>query len=193
MIKPYNDEMIKLLMKAREILDEANKKGIVLPFDVHIDNAKPVSYQDIIFNRNELSYIQSEVKDLEKRFQEEMTRHALKNIEQYQKNIVTTPSISYLVMKTENIDNYILKTIADDLITSMKPGIIFFANQKEDCSINYLCRSNSSIAAGLLMKKVATYSNGNGGGSPTFAQGGAKEVENLDAILEEIVQDVLHG
>lgn len=193
MIKPYNDEMIKLLMKAREILDEANKKGIALSFDVHIDNAKPVSYKDIIFNRNELAYIQSEVKELEKRFQEEMMRYALKNMDEYQKNIVTTSTISYLVMKTENIDNYILKTIADNLITSMNHGIIFFANQKEDHSINYLCRSNSSIAAGLLMKKVATYSNGNGGGSPTFAQGGARIVNDLDTILEEVVQEILHG
>ena len=36
-IKPYNDETIKLLMKARGILDEAKKYGITLDFDVELD------------------------------------------------------------------------------------------------------------------------------------------------------------
>ena len=35
-IKPYNDEMMKLLMKAKEILEVASKEGIELSFDVDI-------------------------------------------------------------------------------------------------------------------------------------------------------------
>ena len=37
-IKPYNDEKVKLLLKAREILDDARNKGIRLEFDVDINN-----------------------------------------------------------------------------------------------------------------------------------------------------------
>lgn len=65
-IKPYNDETIKLLMKARGILDEAKKYGITLDFDVELDNIKANSYKDIVYNQNKLSYVQTEVKELEK-------------------------------------------------------------------------------------------------------------------------------
>ena len=38
-------------------------------FDVEINNDKPTSYKDIIFNRNELQYVHHEVKELEKKYQ----------------------------------------------------------------------------------------------------------------------------
>ena len=41
-IKPYNDEMIKLLMKAKEIIDDAKEMGIKLEFDVDIDHSNLV-------------------------------------------------------------------------------------------------------------------------------------------------------
>ena len=66
-IKPYNDEKVKLLLKAREILDDARNKGIRLEFDVDINNDSPTSYKDIIYYKNEVQYIQQEVKDLEKK------------------------------------------------------------------------------------------------------------------------------
>lgn len=190
-IKPYNNEMIKLLMKAREIIDEASSNGIQLPFDVTIDNTAPKSYKDIIFNCNELSYIQSEVRDLEKKFQEEMANLALKNLDIYRKHIEKSATVSYLVMKIEHMDNQILKTIADTLANENEKIVIFFANIKEDKSINFICRNNSNIHnAGLLMKQVATASNGNGGGSATFAQGGTKAVNDLDSILEDVKKEI---
>lgn len=191
-IKPYNDEMIKLLMKARSILDEASKNGIVLDFDVHIDNSKPESFKDVIFNRNELGYIQGEVRDLEKKFQEEMRTVVLGDLSKYKEMLRKKDGLSYIVMQVENMDNYILKTIADHLANELEPCVIFFANVKDDQSINFLCRSSANVHAGLLMKKVATFSNGNGGGSPTFAQGGTKKMDDLEALLKGIKQEIIH-
>ena len=96
-------------------------------------------------------------------------------------------------MMTDNIENQLLKTVADAIANENENMIIFFANKKKDGSINYICRSNSSINAGLLMKKVAQFTNGNGGGSSTFAQGGTKEVDNINSLLEEIKQEVKNG
>ena len=55
-----------------------------------------------------------------------------------------------------------------------------------------ICRSNGSLHAGFLIKKVASASNGNGGGSETFAQGGSREVLDLDSLLAEVEQEI-HG
>ena len=57
-IKPYNDEKIKLLMKAKNIILKAKQEGIELTFDVIIDNNEPKSYKDIISEKN-LSAISS--------------------------------------------------------------------------------------------------------------------------------------
>ena len=189
-IKPYNDEMIKLLMKAKEILSEAKREGIDLEFDVEIDNSKPVSYKDIIFNKNELSYIQKEVKDLEKKYNELKKNKSLENLDIYKNQIRKYNNISGIIMRVENEDINILKTVADSLVNEMGKGFVFFANVKDLTSVLFIARSNCSVNAGFIVKKASTIAGGNGGGSPTFAQGGGKTIECLDQIFDDIEKEL---
>jgi len=183
-IKPYNDEMIKLLMKAKNILDEASKLGISLDFDVEIDNSKPTSYKDIIYNQNELSYIRKEVKDLEKTYLKAREEKTLNNLDEYRKHIKDFNNRKGLIMELKNKDANLLKSVADNLINEMTKGLVFFANIKEDNSVNFICRSNCDINAGYIIKTVSQLASGNGGGSPTFAQGGGKNDLSLAKIYE---------
>ena len=89
-------------------------------------------------------------------------------------------------MQTFNKDINFIKAIADSLINEASCDFVFFANVKDDGSVNYLARSNCPLNAGLVVKNASIVSNGNGGGSPTFAQGGGKETNNLKSILEEV-------
>ncbi len=185
-IKPYNDEMIKLLMKAKEILDEAKEMGIKLDFDVEIDNSKPTSYKDIIFNRNELQYIQQEVRDLEKKYITKREQQVLANLDIYRERIRDYNGTFGLLMTVCNKDINLLKTVADAMIEEMGTGFVFFANVKDDGSVNFLSRSNCHANSGLIVKDAAISSLGNGGGSPTFAQGGGKTKEFLPKIYTHI-------
>lgn len=184
-IKPYNDEKIKLLMKARNIITTAKSEGISLDFDIQIDNKEPISYADIISERNELEYTHEEVKNLEKTFFQKRQEKALSDLSEYDSNIEEINGIKTVIMKLENKDMNILKNIIDALLNKMETGFIFFANIKGD-SVNFLARSNISLSAGEIVKIAATKSLGNGGGSQTFAQGGGKTIDNLDEIFEEI-------
>ena len=185
-IKPYNDEKIKLLIKAREILDEAKNNAINLTFDVDINNDKPVSFKDIIFNRNELQYIHHEVKELEKKYLDIKEKQALQNLDIYRENIKEINGVETLIMKINNKDINLLKSIADTILNDMKNGFILFINIKPDNSVNFIAKSNSKINAGLIVKNASMTSNGNGGGSPTFAQGGGKTSDKIDEIIEDI-------
>lgn len=185
-IKPYNDEMIKLLMKAKGILDDASKMGIQLTFDVDIDHSKPTSYKDIIFNQNELAYVQKEVKDLEKDYLKLREGKVLNNLDVYRKEIHDYYGVKGLIMEVEKEDQSLLKTISDHLVNEMKSGFVFFANLKENHSVNFICRSNCHVNAGYIVKIASQMSNGNGGGSATFGQGGGKSVSNLDEVYESI-------
>ena len=185
-IKPYTDEKVKLLIKAREILEEARKNGIKLEFDVDINNDKTESYKDIIFNRNELQYVHQEVKDLEKKYFEIKEKQTLQNLDIYREHIKVINDVETLIMKLDNKDTNLLKSIADELINEMNNAFIFFINIKEDNSVNFIAKSTSFVNAGLIVKDASISSNGNGGGSPKFAQGGGKTSENIDEIIKHI-------
>ena len=163
-------------MKSKEILEQAKKLGINLTFDVTIDNSAPKSYRDIVFNRNELSYVQGEVKTLERKFQEEKEKQSLNKIDEYLTNlkVINDKNFLYLTFNNEEMD--ILKTIV---------------NIKEDNSVNFICRNKiASLSAGYLVKQIASISNGNGGGSATFAQGGGKTVEKLDEVYKYLMEQI---
>lgn len=191
-IKPYNDEMIKLLMKAKEIIDEAREVGIQLDFDVDINHDKPESYKDIIFNRNELQYIQQEVRDLEKKYHQLREKQVLSNLDVYREHIKDYNGTFGLLMTVENRDTNLLKSVADAMIEEMGTGFVFFANIKGDGSINFLSRSNCHANSGLIVKDASVSSLGNGGGSKTFAQGGGKTKDALPKIythIEKVLRD----
>ena len=184
-IKPYNDEKIKLLMKARNIISTAKSEGINLDFDIQIDNKEPMSYADIISERNELEYTQEEVKTLEKLYNQKRQENALSDLSEYYDCIEEINGVKAVIMKLEDKDMNILKNIVDALLNKMGTGFIFLANEKGE-SVNFLARSNISLSAGEMVKMAATKSFGNGGGSPTFAQGGGKTTEFLYEIFAEI-------
>ncbi len=185
-VKPYNDEMIKLLMKAREILDEAREVGLVLSFDVDISNDKPTSYKDIVYNRNELQYVHHEVKELEKKYFSMREKQTLDNLDIYRESCKKYGNVIACIMELKNKDINLLKSIADSLVNEMGEGLVFFANVKDDNSVNFICRSTCFANAGLLVKDASVSSGGNGGGSPTFAQGGGKNTDSLEAIFKHI-------
>ena len=185
-IKPYNDEKIRLLLKAKEILEEARNLGIKLEFDVDITNDEPTSYKDIVYNKNELQYIHHEVKELEKEYYEIREKNTLQNLDIYKEHIEEINGINTIIMKLKNKDINLLKSIADTLINEIDNALIFFCNIKDENSVNYICKSNSKVKAGELVKMASLKSEGNGGGNPKFAQGGGKDISNIDEIINEI-------
>ena len=189
-IKTYTDEKVKLLLKAREILDKAKNSGIILEFDVDINNDKPTSYKDIILNRNELQYVHHEVKVLEKKYYELKEKAVLQNLDIYRENMETINNVETLIMEVHDKDNNLLKSIADTILNEMKNGFILFINIKDDNSVNFIAKSNSFVHAGLVVKEAAISSEGNGGGSKTFAQGGGKTTENIDEIISHIKKTI---
>ena len=191
-IKPYNDEKVKLLMKAREILEDAHKNGIKLEFDVDLNNEEPVSYKDIIYNKNELQYVHQEVKELEKKYFDMKEKETLQNLDIYREHIKEVNGVEVLIMKLKNKDLNILKSIADTIMNEMKNGFIFLMNVKDDNSINFIAKSNSFVHAGDMIKEASLMSEGNGGGNPKFGQGGGKTADKVEEIvkhIEKVIKD----
>ena len=187
--KPYRDEILKLLLKAKEILENAKKDGIKLEFDSNLDETEYTSYKDIIFSRNQLEYIQTEVKELEKKYFDIKEQRVLQNLDIYKEKEKLINNIHTIIVKVENKDNNILKSIIDNLINNKENYFILFANVVDD-KISFIARSTSDINASLVIKDICAKTNGNGGGKPTFAQGGGTNIRVLDKVLKDLESDL---
>ena len=175
--------------KAKEILDSANKEGISIDFDLMLDQVGISSYSDIIYNKNQLAYVQNEVRLLEKKYNEEKVKRQSSNLDEYLNNVKKYNDTSAIIMKTEDKEIIVLKEIIDALANKLGKSIIFIANVKDN-NVNFICRSSCNIHAGLTVKRASQMSQGNGGGSPTFAQGGGKTTDNLDEIFNLIEEEL---
>ena len=185
-IKPYNDEKIKLLMKARNIISTAKAEGIELNFDIDINNDTPQSYKDIIFEKNELEYTQEEVKKLEKEYKNKKSSLALNDLSEYLDKAKEKADYKYIITKVDDKDSNILKEVCDSLINTLGKSYVLIANVKEN-NISYIARSNiDEIKASDLINSITTKLNGKGGGSNTFAQGGSGKSDELDSKLKEV-------
>lgn len=185
-VAKYVDEIKILLTKAQNLIDKAKEEGITLSFNIALDQNGLSSYKDIIYNKNQLEYIQNEVRMLEKKYNEEKAKLTSGSIDKYLEHKEEINGVNTIVMKTNNLELNDLKTIVDILMNSLVSGVVFLANVK-DASVNFICKCNDvPYKAGLLVKKASEMSYGRGGGSATFAQGGASSCDNLDEILEVV-------
>lgn len=179
-------------MKVKDIMSQSRKEGIKLDFDIDIDNSKPVSYKDIIFNKNELNYVKEEVKEFEKKYFNLKEKKALENLDFYKEKIKDYDGTKGLIMEVVNMDSSLLKSISDSLVNYMGKGFVFFSNIKNKNSINFIARSTCSINAGFVVKEASVASLGNGGGSPTFASGGGRDMSKLKDIYNYVEKEIIN-
>ncbi|MEG2351680.1 MAG: DHHA1 domain-containing protein, partial [Bacilli bacterium] len=195
MIKPYNDEMIIILEKAKKIIEDAQNQGISLTFNANISNDKPVCYKDIISNKLEVINLRKAFVTLEKVYKEQLVNLELKKV----KDIINTKMDGrygeVVIMKTFNKDINVLKTMAAEICDKLSNGIVFMANVSDNKAVNYIARSSSNlkgkISMGALIKDVSLLSDGNGGGNDVFAQGGGNNIEKLDFIIEFVKSKII--
>ena len=185
--KPYNDEIVKLIIKAKSILQEAKNYGINLTFDLSLEQVDGNSYQDIVNLKNHLTTLQEDVKSLEKEFIKLKEEKLVNSLSSLEEDIQVIGSINLLLKKVEKMDTNSLKQVMDNLANQYENIFILIANVNKSDSVNFLARSNSSLNAGLIVKNASIKSLGNGGGSPKFAQGGGKTTTEIENIFNEII------
>ncbi|HHT38125.1 MAG TPA: alanine--tRNA ligase, partial [Mollicutes bacterium] len=188
-ISPYNDEMKKLLEKAKRIINDAQKENINLNFDVHIDNSAPTSYSDIIYNRLEVANVREKVKELEKNYKTEKEKKALEDLSMFDKEITSSNGYKYIVTQTSGYEVSFLKQLVDRLLEKIGSGFVFIANVSNG-NVNFIAKAHKDLGekidCGAIIKEASTKSAGNGGGSKLFGQGGGTDITNLDEILSNI-------
>ena len=193
-IKPYNDEMMLLLNKAKKIINKAKEEDIILNINIDISNERPKCYKDILENKEEVNKLKKELANLEKKYNEELTNKLLKNTDLYVSKKVNGKYGEVVIIDFNNYDLNALKALTGDILSKLTNGIVFILNIKDD-AINFICKADTKLKdvfnAGMLIKDVAKIAEGSGGGSPFFAQGGGTRSDKKDVIIKYVTDKII--
>ena len=185
-VAPYYNEIVKILTKVKNILNEAKDNGIELKFDYNFDDKELSSYSDVIFYRDSLKTLKEKIKILEKEYMDAKIKKSISDLSAFTSNMETINNINVNVSILENYEIDVIKQIADSLCNKFDNCFVLFANVSNN-NVNIIAKSNTdSVNCGAIVKELAIKCSGNGGGSKTFAQGGGSDATNISKYLDEI-------
>ncbi len=191
-IKPYNDEMKKLLSKAKKIIEEAHTLGIDLTLDFNINNDLPTGYKDIIYNKQELATLKESIKELEKTYLSQKTAKSISDLSAFIDSKEEINNINVIIAITKDYEISVLKQVVDALSNQVPNSFILLANLKEN-NANFIAKSNTSnekLNCGSIIKDLSIKCGGNGGGNQHFAQGGGTNASELGTLLGEVKETI---
>ena len=191
-IKKYNDEMIKLLDKAKKIINAAKELDIELNFNFNINNDIPTSYRDIVINKNELETLRESLKKLEKEFTTKKSEKSVSDLSSFLEIKEEINGITTIITITNGYDIASLKQIASALSNQIGDNnFVLLANVNENNSVNYIAKATSNrINCGEIVKDLSVRSGGNGGGNKSFAQGGGTDATIVSKILMNVKEQI---
>jgi len=190
-VKPYTDEITKLLTKTKNIITEAKKEQIEIDFDFELNNKDLNSYQDIVYYKEQLERLKLSVKKLEKEYNDKVTSKSISNVDKIIKNKEVINGNNIIIVITKDYEVPILKQLVDNITNSSENTFILLAN-KNNKNVNIICKSNidnKKLHCGNIVKDICSKCSGNGGGNQFFAQGGGSDAKDLSKYLKELKEE----
>ncbi|MBQ9854517.1 MAG: alanine--tRNA ligase [Bacilli bacterium] len=187
-VKPYTDEISKLLIKGKNIIKQAKKEKIDIDFDFNINDEELDSYQDVLYYKEQLERLKLSVKKLEKQYNDEVANKSLSNVDEFLKLSEEINGINVIVCTTKDYEVPVLKQLVDTITNEKENSFVLLANVKNS-NVNILCKTNindEKIHCGNIVKDICLKCSGNGGGNNLFAQGGGSDASEISKYLQEV-------
>lgn len=191
-IKPYTDEIAKLLKKSSSLIKQAKKENVIRDFDFDIEYQVLDSYADVVYYKEQLERLKISVKKLEKSINEELASKTLNNIDDFLKIKENINNMNVIIGTTKNYEIPVLKQLIDNITNSQENIFVLLANLNKD-NVNIICKTNinhEDIHCGNIVKEICIKCNGNGGGNQFFAQGGGSNAKDIKKYLEAVKQEL---
>lgn len=189
-VKPYYEEITRLLEKIKKILTDIQKLGLEICFDFDINTNNLNSYNDVISYKEKVTYLKETIKNLEKKYMEEKAKKSTSDLSAFIDSNEYINGVNVILAICEGYEISILKQIVDSISNQLENSFVLLANVK-DKNVNLIAKSTTDkINAGNLVKELSKKCNGNGGGSPKFAQGGGSDASNIADYLAEIKEQI---
>ena len=178
-LKNYFAEIDKLKSKAQnlELLAKSSNLNLKLSFDSNVNLTG--SYIDVINLRHTVSKLQDAVKSFEKEVNRKLDEQSLSSYDKYLESIEGDKCILVL----DNFDKGKLRGLADFISDHMDSGVVAIINSSD--KLQLIVKSKGDKDASKILKNALAKVGGNGGGNPSFAQGGAQNA-TADALLDAV-------
>ena len=187
-IKPYHEEITKLLLKAKDLIKQAKKEKVAAYFDFDINYQILDSYADVVYYKDQVERLKLSVKKLEKSINEELANKSLNNIDNFLKIKEEINGMNVIIGTTKNYEVPILKQLVDNITNEVENSFVLLANVNKS-NVNIICKTNinnEKIHCGKIVKDICVKCEGNGGGNQLFAQGGGSNAENIKDYLSNV-------
>ncbi len=133
-------------------------------------------------------------KEIEKLKLEQSVQDAVKSLD----NAVERNGVKIVVEQISDASVDALRNIAQGIIDRDMTAVVLLGSEHEE-KLGYVCAAGKQavdrgIHAGNIIKSVSSIAGGGGGGKPSFAQAGAKDIEKLGKSLREgrkIIEEML--
>ena len=190
-VKPYYDEILKLLNKAKGIINDAKDIDIDLKFDFDLEDRVLSSYSDIIFYKNYLNELKDRIKILEKDFKNAKINKSISDLSAFTANMEEINNIKTCIIILNDYEIDVIKQIADNICNMFDNCFVLLANVNDN-NVNIIAKSNCDlINCGAIVKELSIKCSGNGGGSKSFAQGGGSDAMDISKYLDEVKKKLL--
>ena len=188
--KPYNEEITKLLTKAKELIKQAKKEKVAYYFDYdfNVDYQHLDSYADVVYYKEQVERLKQSVKKLEKLINDEITNKSSSNIDEFLKIKEEINGINVIIGTTKNYEVPILKQLIDNITNMVSNSFVLLANVNKN-NVNIIAKTNidnDKVHCGNIVKDICTKCEGNGGGNKLFAQGGGSNAKDIKKYLSEL-------
>ncbi len=103
--------------------------------------------------------------------------------------VIEIQGVKLLAAKVSDVDMNGLRNLGDQLKNKLGEGVVILASAQGNEKVNLIAMATEGAMkkgahAGNLIKKLASFVGGGGGGRPNMAQAGGKKPEGIAAMLE---------
>ena len=179
------NDLNTLIQKGKSIVEKAKSEGINLTFNDNFDYGNVKGYRFVLKLNEHIKYVSDLVKELDKEYNNKKSQKALSNLDSYSQLIENNK----LFIKENDKDSNILKDLASALVNKYNLDVCFISNVCGD-KVTFICATNGKYNAGNLVKSAAQICLGNGGGKPTMAQAGGKDITKLEDAINNVKEQV---
>jgi len=131
----------------------------------------------------------SAVKSLEKEIRRLKTGTATDAVSEALKGARELNGVKVIKTRKDGLSPKELRLLADNIRDRIRSGIII-ASSAIDSQAAIVCMVTKDLKdrynAGEIVKRISALAGGKGGGRPDMAQGGTREVERLDSVLDKV-------
>jgi alanyl-tRNA synthetase len=134
-----------------------------------------------------------DVKTLQKELERLKTGSLKDEIAEVVRNAKKIGDVSVVTVKKDGLNHKELRLLADNIRDRLRSGIIIAASVNNSQAA-FVCMVTKDLTdrfnAGTIMKRLAEEVGGSGGGKPEMAQGGTKNIEKIETVLQRIEEIV---